>query len=132
MSVKRSESSARKSTVAAGKDAEEFACGKLLEAGWTVERRNFRSRRGEVDIIAMKGDVLAFIEVKSLNRCTLLDLQHVIGAKKRHLIIETSKLFLAMNRKYNQHRIRYDVILVQENACVRHMEGAFAEHDEAE
>jgi len=115
-----------------GKAAEETACEELLGGGWSIERRNFRSRRGEVDIVAVKGGILAFIEVKSLNRCTLNDLRHVIGAKKRHSIIETSKLFLAMNRKYNQHRIRYDVILVQGNACVRHMEGAFAEHDEAE
>ncbi len=132
MSETRSGSPEHTCTTVAGKRAEEAACAGLLEYGWEIERRNFRGKRGEIDIVAVKGDILAFIEVKSLNRCTLHDLQHVIGAKKRRSIIETSKLFLAMNRKYNQHRIRYDVMLVQRNACIRHMEGAFAEHDEAE
>ncbi len=132
MNEARSGLSEHKCTVAIGRDSEESACMWLLKKDWNIERKNFRSRHGEVDIVAVKGNILAFIEVKSMNRCTLNDLQHVIGAKKRHSIIETSKLFLAMNRKYNQYRIRYDVILVQGNACVRHMEGAFAEHDEAE
>jgi putative endonuclease len=121
-----------KCTVQRGREGEERARQYLVEAGWIILSHNFRARRGEIDIIALRGGILAFIEVKTANRYTREDLQHVIGAKKRRSIIETSKLFLAMNRKYNQYRIRYDVMLVQRNACARHMEGAFAEHDETE
>jgi len=115
-----------------GREGEEMASQYLVDAGWLILSRNFRARRGEIDIVALCGEILAFIEVKTINRYTQEDLQHVMGAKKRRSIIETSKLFLAMNRKYNQYRVRYDVMLVQRNACARHMEGAFAEHDEAE
>jgi putative endonuclease len=119
-------------TVQRGREGEAVARRQLVDAGWSILSCNFRTRRGEIDIVALRGEIVAFVEVKMVNRYTQEDLQHVIGAKKRRSIIETSKLFLSMNRKYNQHRIRYDVMLVQGNACVRHMEGAFAEHDEAE
>jgi putative endonuclease len=121
-----------KCTVQRGREGEERGRQYLAEAGWSILSRNFRARRGEIDIVALRGGIVAFVEVKTVNRYTQEDLQHVISAKKRRSIIETSKLFLAMNRKYNQYRIRYDVMLVQGDACVRHMEGAFAEHDEAE
>ncbi|MEN6499206.1 MAG: YraN family protein [Rectinema sp.] len=121
-----------KCTVQRGKEGEAVGRRYLIDAGWSVLSSNFRTRRGEIDIIALRGGIVAFVEVKMVNRYTQADLQHVISAKKRRSIIETSKLFLAMNRKYNQYRVRYDVMLVRGNACVRHMEGAFAEHDEAE
>jgi len=109
---------------------EEIIAGQYLESiGWIILARNFRSRRGEIDIVAVRENILSFVEVKSANRITKRDLEHVIGIKKRTSIIETSKLFLVINRKYKQYRIRYDVMLIQESACLRHIEGAFAEHD---
>lgn len=50
---------------AKGDEAEERACGYLLEHGFIILERNFYSRFGEIDIIALKEDVLHFIEVKS-------------------------------------------------------------------
>ncbi|OQB97784.1 MAG: hypothetical protein BWX81_00786 [Spirochaetes bacterium ADurb.Bin110] len=111
---------------------EEIIAGQCLESsGWVILARNFRSRRGEIDIVALRENILSFVEVKSANRITKRDLEHVIGVRKRNSIIETSKLFLVINRKYKQYHIRYDVMLIQENACLRHIEGAFAEDNEA-
>lgn len=115
-----------------GREGEECARRILIENGWSVVARNFRGRRGEIDIIAQRGEILAFVEVKTLNRYICEDLQHVVNWRKCHTIIETSKLFIAMNRKYNQYRIRYDLMLIQGNVCVSHMEGAFVERDEKE
>jgi len=103
-----------------------------VQEGWQIVATNFRTRRGEIDLVACAGNLLAFIEVKSLNRITLGDLAHVLSPAKRRTIIETSKLFLAMHRKYNQHGIRYDLMLMRDGTCVRHVEGAFIEYDEAE
>ena len=50
---------------AKGNIAEDKACNFLFENGFSVIERNFYSRFGEVDIIASKGKVLHFIEVKS-------------------------------------------------------------------
>jgi len=49
----------------AGNIAEDRAVRFLLQNGFRVIERNFYSRFGEVDIIALKDEVLHFIEVKS-------------------------------------------------------------------
>ncbi len=50
---------------AKGNAGEEKACGYLRDEGFTIIDRNVYSRFGEIDIIAMKDEVLHFIEVKS-------------------------------------------------------------------
>ena len=48
-----------------GNIAEQRGCTYLTEQGYAVLERNFYSRFGEIDIIASRGGVLCFIEVKS-------------------------------------------------------------------
>ncbi|MBQ7317541.1 MAG: YraN family protein [Phascolarctobacterium sp.] len=48
-----------------GKFGEDFACSYLQKQGYKILYRNFRCRLGEIDIIAVKNDVLSFIEVKT-------------------------------------------------------------------
>ena len=48
-----------------GRKAETLACWYLRLKGWTILRRRARVRGGEVDIIARRGRILAFIEVKA-------------------------------------------------------------------
>jgi len=122
----------QENTRSRGEELEQIARHLLVAAGWQIVAHNFRTRRGEIDIIAAKDDILAFFEVKSANRYTQNDLNHVISKKKRQTILETSKLFLNLNREYNRYRIRYDVMVIQGNGCMRHIEGAFFEYDEAE
>lgn len=50
---------------AKGNIAEESAATFLLENGFSIVERNFYSRFGEIDIIAIKSDVMHFVEVKS-------------------------------------------------------------------
>jgi putative endonuclease len=50
---------------AKGDVAEDRACAFLLENGFLIIERNFYSRFGEIDIIAIKDEVIHFIEVKS-------------------------------------------------------------------
>ena len=53
------------SSTARGRAGEEAGAAWLAERGWTIVERNFRSRMGEVDIIASRGETLAFCEVKA-------------------------------------------------------------------
>ncbi len=50
---------------AKGNFAEDIACKFLIESGFSIIDRNFYSRFGEIDIIALKDGVLHFVEVKS-------------------------------------------------------------------
>ncbi|HLN90665.1 MAG TPA: YraN family protein, partial [Patescibacteria group bacterium] len=50
---------------AQGDAAEEQACRHLDRSEFTIVERNFRTRGGEIDIVARKGDLLVFVEVRS-------------------------------------------------------------------
>jgi len=50
---------------AKGNIAEDSACDFLLQNGYTILQRNFYSRFGEIDIIALRDETLHFVEVKS-------------------------------------------------------------------
>ncbi len=48
-----------------GKLGEELACDYLSSAGWSIIARNWRTRRGEIDIVARDDDWLVFVEVRA-------------------------------------------------------------------
>lgn len=47
-----------------GQIAEDLVAGRLAAAGWEIVERNARTRYGELDIVALDGRVLVFVEVK--------------------------------------------------------------------
>jgi len=67
-----------------GAEGEALAAGYLEKEGWTVLSRNWRTRRGEIDIIALEADTLVFIEVKTWPRGEAEDLELVIGYDGGH------------------------------------------------
>lgn len=119
----------KKSTKKIGDDGEDRAVTFLSESGYSIVSRNWRTKGGEIDIIAQKGDVLVFAEVKTLPSGNLETLSHELDFRKRKRIIETSKFFLLTNRQYNDSKIRYDVLVVDMPgfASVYHIQDAFAE-----
>jgi len=48
-----------------GRAAEELVAARLEEAGWAIVARNARTRHGELDIVALDGRTLVFVEVKA-------------------------------------------------------------------
>ena len=67
--------------------AEELAWQHMSEQGWTLIERNFFCQGGELDIIAQKDHVLAFVEVKyRKNNHMGGAIASISPAKKRHLI----------------------------------------------
>ena len=121
-----------------GRAGEEAAASYLEQKGMRVLERNFRSRTGEVDIIALDKDpsgikdtrgnqeTLVFVEVKAWSAYGIDALEHSINAKKRHKIIETSKYFLSLHREYRYMAIRFDVIFISPDG-ITHLASAFTE-----
>jgi len=115
------------SSSAFGREGEEFA-GSILEGeGWTILARNFKAGRGEIDLIALKEDLLAFVEVKCWSRNGPSDLGNSVDKGKIRRIIETSKIFLSKYRQYSGKKIRYDVFLLSPDRQPKRYEGAFDE-----
>jgi putative endonuclease len=114
------------SSRSSGSSGEEEAARYLEERRYAIVARNFRSRRGEVDIIAEKGGTLVFVEVKKRSDGALDTLEYSVNEKKQRRIIETANYFLFNNRKYNSMGIRFDVIFVSPEG-ITHLESAFVE-----
>jgi len=109
-----------------GRKGEEQAVQTLEQAGMQIIARNFRSKKGEVDIISLDKETIVFTEVKTCSVYGLESLQYSINVKKQRRIIETAKYFLSVNRKYNEKAVRFDVIFVGKEA-VTHITNAFME-----
>jgi putative endonuclease len=111
---------------AAGRAGEEKAAAALEKAGMSIIAKNVRSSRGEVDIVALDGDSIVFVEVKSWSIYGIGELQYGIDMKKQRRIIETAKYFLAAHREYNGMAVRFDVVFVGKDTLT-HLASAFVE-----
>lgn len=112
-----------------GNAGEDMASDYLLENGYSIINRNWRTRAGEIDIIAFKGETIVFIEVKTLPNGTLDMLKRELNYQKLQRIVKTSKRFLQNNRQYSNSYVRFDVIIIGMPGFpqVYHIENAFAE-----
>ncbi|WP_022933397.1 YraN family protein [Treponema bryantii] len=112
-----------------GNEGEKRAAACLEAKGFQIIERNWRTKRGEIDIIAVKNDILAFVEVKTLPNGTLDMIQRELNYQKRQRIIKTSKRFLLKHREYNNSYVRFDVIVIDMPGLepVYHIENAFSE-----
>jgi putative endonuclease len=109
-----------------GREGENRAAAALEARGMRIVARNFRSRGGEIDIIALEKETLVFVEVKTWAHYGLEDLGRGINEKKQRRIIETAKYFLLEHRKYNEMAIRFDVVFIGPHDIV-HLASAFTE-----
>ena len=118
---------------ATGRAGEESVARALEGSGWAIVARNWRTRRGEIDIIGVDGESIAFVEVKTWPRGEEADLELVIGAVKRQRMVETAKCFLDTHRQYSGMYVRFDVILASSAPRAdggyrfRHLRDAFSE-----
>ena len=105
-----------------GKKGERRAARYLKRHGYKIICRNFKCPFGEVDIIARKGEVLAFTEVK-------LRLSDIYGAPSEAVNAARMRRYINSARFYFAGRepdcvVRFDIIEVTEDG-INHIENAF-------
>ena len=112
-----------------GKEGEDRAAAFLVEKGYGIIDRNWRTKSGEIDIICYKDQTIVFVEVKTLPNGTMDMIQRELNGRKRERILKTSKCFLLKHRQYSNSYIRYDVVVVDMPGfeSVYHIENAFTE-----
>jgi len=109
-----------------GTAGEDRAVAWLCSQGWTIRDRNFRTRRGEIDVIAEKGSTVAFIEVKAWESLPQSELEYALSARKQWRIAQAARFYLALHPGVTGRQMRFDVIFLGAgNESVRHIEGAF-------
>ena len=109
-----------------GRKGEEQAAAALTAAGMEIIAKNVRSKYGEIDIVALDGETVVFVEVKAWSKYGLEDLQYGLDGRKQRKIIKTAKYFLSENREYSNMGIRFDVVFVKNNS-ITHLASAFTE-----
>ena len=93
-----------------GKKAEDAACRYLKRHGYKILDRNRRLARGELDIVALKADILVFVEVKAhKQRDSSLLAMH---ADKCERIVSAAYVWLALHESYANQQCRFDLIVV--------------------
>jgi putative endonuclease len=117
-----------------GDAAEELACGFLSEQGWRIVERNYSWRGGEIDIIAERGEVMAFCEVRSRTALDFVTPEETVNRAKQRKIILTARRYLQDLEEQGEELkgCRFDVISVfpdRAGQAVRHIEEAFSEAD---
>ncbi|CAH2604285.1 conserved protein of unknown function [Rhodovastum atsumiense] len=108
---------------ARGVDAESAACAALLDEGWALLGRRLRTIAGEIDIVAEKDGLVAFVEVKS--RPTLAGAAGALGPRQRERLLAAGEWLLAANPGWGLAGARFDVLVVDATGRVRRIADAF-------
>ena len=93
-----------------GHAAEWRAVWRLRLAGYSILARRYKTRLGEIDIVARRGGVLAFVEVKA--RADMAMAADALGARQFGRMSRAASLFLARHPRYADSSVRFDAILV--------------------
>lgn len=105
-----------------GKNGEKRARKYLKRSGWKIVEKNFKSPFGEVDIIAKKGDILAFIEVKTRLTDTFGAPSEAVTPARQRRYIQAAKFYFA-GREIDC-TVRFDIIEIFQDK-LNHLENAF-------
>jgi putative endonuclease len=115
---------------AVGRRGERAAARHLKRQGYRILERNFTTRRGEVDIVAFRQGVLAFVEVRSQTEPVLIDPEVTVTRGKQLRVIKAAQAYCTARRLPREDvALRFDVITVRfgkgRKAELRHIEDAF-------
>lgn len=105
---------------------EDIAVDFLRRKGYILLDRNWRSGHKEIDIVAMQGDTVVFVEVKARANILYGNPEDAVTRRKMHLLVLAADAYLRCNALDNE--VRFDVITVTgtvQKPYIRHYEQAF-------
>ncbi len=111
----------RRRALRLGRIAEACCAGLLRLKGFRIIARDFRVPVGEIDIIARKGTVLAFIEVKARSSPA----EEVLTTRQQKRIIRAAEAFLMTRPDLASLDLRFDLMLLGGWRRPRHLTGAW-------
>ncbi len=101
----------KNTAVSIGQKGEETAVKILAKQGYKIIERNFRTKMGEIDIIARDKEYTCFVEVRLRKNNNFGTPADTIDARKRHHIINTAKYYAQKKRIYDTP-MRFDVVVI--------------------
>ncbi len=98
-----------------GKLGEDEACRELRRRGYAILARGYRTRCGELDIVARDGDVLVFVEVKTRSGGAFGSPLEAVTARKRLKLVRMALEYVTRSR-LSHVACRFDVVGVLRQA----------------
>ena len=83
---------------AEGMQGEALVARYLRERGYQLAAHGYRSRYGEIDLIAWDGDVLCFVEVKTRTNLDMALPREYVTPQKQNKLRKTARMYLAEKR----------------------------------
>jgi len=112
----------RRVAEAAGRRGERLAAWWLRLKGWRVVAQRVRTPAGEVDLVAKRAGLVAFVEVKT--RATAAELDFAIDERRLARVAAAAELLMPVYATAGED-IRVDVILLAPGTRPRHIENAW-------
>ena len=93
-----------------GQHAETRGCRYLVRRGLHLIERNYRTRRGEIDLIMEDGETLVFVEVRQRRSSVHGHPLETVDQRKQARIRRAAENFLLQHRRYRDRPCRFDVL----------------------
>lgn len=106
-----------------GHRSEWLAAAALMLKGYRIIARRHRTRLGEIDLVARRGDLIAIVEVKA--RATLMEALEAVGWQAQRRIEAAADLWLARQPDHARLSVRFDIVAVLPRRWPIHVENAF-------
>ncbi|MBN1573993.1 MAG: YraN family protein [Deltaproteobacteria bacterium] len=94
-----------------GRDGELIAKKRLEKLGYKILETNYRTRGGEIDIVAMEGNTVVFVEVKTRSRGGLMGAVEAVDSRKIKRISEAALQYIT-DKDLHRMTVRFDVVAV--------------------
>lgn len=119
------------SSKSTGTLGEDFAAEFYEKSGYTVVKRNYHSRYGEIDLIAENENALCFVEVKTRNLTSLGNPAEAVDFRKQKKLTLTAMKYLTEAECYKQPRFDVLELWQRDGKIIRHnlIENAFSAED---
>jgi putative endonuclease len=106
-----------------GNRSEWLAAMALRLKGYRIVARNFRTRAGEIDIVARRGDLVAIVEVKA--RGDLATAMEAVGGLAQRRIEAAADHWLSRQPDFARLSVRFDLVAVLPRRWPVHVENLF-------
>ena len=107
----------------AGISAEARAAAYLMAKGYRILAKRFRSPYGEIDLVARKRNLVAFVEVKA--HASLDDAAYAVTPRQQARIIAAAQAWLMAHPEHAEFELRFDAVLIAPRRLPRHLLAAF-------
>ena len=106
-----------------GLSAESRAAACLMAKGYRILAKRFRTPHGEIDIVAKRRSLIAFVEVKA--RASLDEAAFAVTPRQKARIIDAAQAWLVAHPEHAELELRFDAMLIAPRHLPRHVMAAF-------